>query len=261
MSAFATLQYEVRDRVGVITYDRQERRNAWNVPMYREVVRAVELANADEGVGAIVFTHTGPIFSAGSDFKAEPEPKDPVTGRRPNVATLSMAEENSWLDLLARSKPSIAAIEGAAIGMGVTQILPMDIRIGSESSTYSFPFLQLSVMPELGCTGLLPRLVGYGRALDICLSAAKLDAAEALRIGLITRVVAEGAVLEAAVELGRRIAGYPALQVALTRKLFADNALESDDRVILKREIAAFVTMLKAAKTANQASGLRAAFT
>jgi enoyl-CoA hydratase/carnithine racemase len=251
---YQTIKYETRDRVAVITYDRQERRNAWNIPMYREVVDAVETANADHGIGAIVFTHDGPIFCVGTDFKADPEPKDPVTGVRPNIATVTMAHDTSWLHLLAKSKPSIAAIAGQAIGLGVTQILPMDIRIGAASSAYKFPFLQIGFMPELGSTALLPRLVGYGRAVDICLSAATVEAAEALRIGLITRVVPDEALLDEAVALGNRIAGFPRLQVGLTRELLSTNQTELDPNVFLKRETDAFITMIKAARAAKQAA-------
>lgn len=250
---FTTLRYAVRDRVAIITYDRQERRNAWSLGMYREVVQAIKMANADDDVGAIVFTHEGPTYCAGTDFKDGPHEKDPATGIRPSMATESMALDNSWLHVLARSKPSIAAITGAAIGAGVTQILPMDIRIGGASSTYNFPFLQLGFMPEIGCTGLLPRLVGHGRAVDICLSAAKLDAEEALRIGLITRLVADDQVLNEAVALGARIAGFGKLQVRLTKDLLAANALEQDTNALLRRESDAFVTMFRAAKAARDA--------
>src|SRR5690606_9300459 len=115
---YETIRYETVGKVAVITYDRQERRNAWNAPMYREAVAAIERANADDGVGAIVVTHEGPVYCAGTDFKAKPEPPDPKTGRAPNIAMVSMAQDDSWLHLLARSKPSIGAIRGAAIGLG-----------------------------------------------------------------------------------------------------------------------------------------------
>ena len=244
--SFQNIRYEVADRVAVITYDRQERRNAWSLPMYREAVEAVEAANADERVGAIVITHDGPTFCAGTDFKAAPEPPDPATGRVPNVASVSMAQDSSWLHLLARSKPTIGAIRGAAIGLGVTQILPFDIRVSGEGATFAFPFLRLSVMPELGCTALLPRLVGYGRAMHICLTAATLDAREAERIGLITAVYPDDQVLPQAVELAGRIASFPALQTNLTRDLLRENAGEHDLNALLRRESAAFIAMFKA---------------
>ncbi len=251
---FSTLRYEQRGKVALITYDRQERRNAWNVPMYREIVAAIEAANAETSVGAIVITNDGPVFCAGSDFKATPEPVDPATGRSPNIASLSMAKDDSWIHLLARSKPVICAVGGQAIGAGVTQILAADIRMGGASSTYAFPFVALGLMPEIGCTALLPRLVGYGRAVDLCMTAAKVDAAEAERIGLITRVVADDRLVDEAVALGERLAGYPALQLKLTKDLLAANVVETDPNIYLGRETQAFVTMWRAQKAAKAAA-------
>jgi enoyl-CoA hydratase/carnithine racemase len=246
--AFELLRYEERGNVALITYDRQERRNALNVPMYREAVAAVERANASAAVGAIVITNAGPVFSAGTDFKAAPEPRDPVTGRVVNVATLSMAQDESWLHLMARSKPVIAAVQGAAVGLGITHILAADIRVGSRSSSYSFPFVSLGLMPELGATALLPRLVGYGRAVDLCLTAARIDAEEAQRIGLITRIFPDESFVDEAMALAARIAGYPPLQLRLTKEMFDANVTVGDKNAFLKTEVDAFVTMLRARK-------------
>jgi 2-(1,2-epoxy-1,2-dihydrophenyl)acetyl-CoA isomerase len=186
-------------------------------------------------------------------MKAPPEPRDPVTGRVVNVATLSMAQDDSWLHLMSRSKPVIAAVQGAAVGLGVTQILCADIRVGSRSSSYSFPFVSLGLMPELGATALLPRLVGYGRAVDLCLSAAKIDAEEALRIGLITRVFADDSFLDDVLRLASQIAAYPPLQLRLTKQMFDANATVSDKNVFLQTEVDAFLTMLRAQKKAATA--------
>lgn len=244
------LRYEERGNVAVITYDRQERRNAWSVPMYRETVAAVERANADAAIGAIVITNAGPVFCAGRDLKAPPEPRDPVTGRIVNVATLSMAQDESWLHLMSRSKPVIAAVQGAAVGLGVTQILAADIRVGSQSSTFSFPFVSLGLMPELGATALLPRLVGYGRAVDLCLTAAKIDAPEAERIGLITRIFPDESFASDVLALASQVAGYPPLQMRLTKELFDANATVGDKNDFLRKEVDAFVTMFRARKAA-----------
>jgi enoyl-CoA hydratase/carnithine racemase len=243
--------YERRGAVALITYNRVDKRNAWSVPMYREVVRRVEQANADAEVGAIVITNNGTVYCAGADFKAPPEPKDPVTGRSPNVGSVSMAQDNSWLHLLAKSKPNIIAVQGAAIGLGTTQILAADMRIGGESSTYSFPFLKLGVMPELGCSALLPRLVGFGRALDLCLRSSKIDAAEAYRIGLITQVVPDAELVDVAVALAAEMARYPAMQVRLTKGMFYANATESDMNRMLATETQAFVDMMRGLKAAK----------
>ena len=244
------IRYEKRGAVAVITYDKQERRNAWSPPLYRETERAIETANADDAIGAIVLTHEGPIFCAGTDFKAGPE-VDPDTGKKLNIAQICMMQDTGWIHLLARSKPMIGAVHGAAIGLGVTQLLPMDIRIGGESSTWSFPFLSLGYMPELGCTALLPRLVGYGRALDICLTSQKLTAQEAKDIGLITRVVPDEQLLDEAIKVGETLAAAPRLQMRLTRELFQKNALEPDTNAYLRRETDAFIEMLRAIKKAR----------
>jgi enoyl-CoA hydratase/carnithine racemase len=219
--------------------------------LYRDAVAAVEAANADDSVGAIVITAEGPVFCAGIDSKAPPEPKDPVTGVRPSVAVVGMAQDTSWIHLLRRSKPSIAAINGAAVGLGVTHTLAADIRMGAASSTYTFSFLALSTMPEFGSTALLPRLVGFGRAMDLLLTAATLDAAEALRIGLITRISPDSQLLADAVALGERLAGQPALQTRLTRTMLHDNQGEPDFNKVLEREREAFVALFRATRSVS----------
>src|SRR3546814_20887054 len=123
------IRYENRGAVAVISYDKQERLNARSPPLYRETEQAIESANEDEEVVAIVLTHEGPIFCAGTDFKAGPE-VDPDTGGKLNIAQICMMQDKGWINLLVRSKPMVGAVHGAAIGLGVTQLLPMALRIG-----------------------------------------------------------------------------------------------------------------------------------
>ena len=240
--------YEERGAVALITYNRPETRNAWNVQMTRDVMAAVEHANGSDAVGAIVITAGGPVFCSGVDLKAKPEPKDPETGIRPRTSTIGMAHDKSWLHLLARSKPSVVAVNGRAIGLGVTHTLAADIRIGAASSSYSFAFLARGTMPEFGCTALLPRLVGYGRAVDICLTAQTLTAPEAREIGLITRISPDDELLEQALAIGERLAEFPALAMGLTRRMLQANATESDLNGMLKTERDAFVAFIKASR-------------
>jgi len=239
------IRCERADGVAIISYDRPRRRNAWDAGMYRALHAAIEHANADTAIGAIVIAATGPVFCAGVDLKAAPEPPDPITGKRPNMATLAMAEGDSWLHLLARSKPVIAAIQGPAIGAGVTQTLAMDLRIGAESSTYSFPFVKLGTMPELGATALLPQLVGYGRALDLCLNAATIDACEAERIGLISRVVPDAELRDAAIAAAAAIARYDRDAVRITKAMFEQNRGETGADRALARERDGFVEQIR----------------
>jgi 2-(1,2-epoxy-1,2-dihydrophenyl)acetyl-CoA isomerase len=251
------IHYNVQGPVAVITYDRQERRNAWNVAMYRETVDAFECANADPQVQVIVLTHVGPVFCSGFDFKAPPEPVDPQTGHAPRIGTLTMAKDNSWVHLMARSKPVVAAIDGPAIGAGATQLLSVDIRIASGRASFSFPFVALGHLPEMGATALLPRLIGVGRALELCLTAGKVDAGEAFRIGLVTKVVDEKYLLDEALALANHIAAFPALQVKLAKELIYANAVESDPNTYLDREVAAFGVIRRASKSVQSPSSGR----
>jgi enoyl-CoA hydratase/carnithine racemase len=245
------LQYEVIDRVAVVTYDRPERRNALSVGMYKALTIAVEKANADDQVGAIVLTHTGPVFCAGTDLKAPPEPKHPVTGVRETVAVLGMANDTSWIHLLRRSKPTVAALNGAAVGLGATHILAADLRIGSPSASFSFPFLARGAMPEFGCSALLPRIVGFAAAMEICLTSANLDAEAALARGLLNRITQAADAREEAVALAAQLAQAPALQVRLTRQMLHDNVAEADWNTVLTREREAFIAMFRAMRAAQ----------
>lgn len=242
---YSAILYEEQGPLAIITYNRPEKRNAINVPLIREAMAAVRHANEAQNVRAIIITANGKVFSAGVDFKAPTEPKE-ANGRSPTPGSITMGQdENNWLKLLESSKPTIAAVNGAAIGMGVTHILSTDIRIASESSTFSFPFLRLGAMPEIGCTGLLPRLVGYGRAIELCLRNATIDASEALRIGLVTSVHPDDQLRDAALSLGRSLAANPPLQTRLTKRAFIENAYEADANKIMARESAVFVEMLR----------------
>jgi enoyl-CoA hydratase/carnithine racemase len=219
--------------------------------MDRAIVAAVEKANASEAVGAVVITHTGPIFGAGIDLKASPEPKDPVTGIRDTVATLGMANDTSWIHLLQRSKPTIIALNGAAVGLGATHILAADMRIGTENARLTFPFLERGVMPEFGFSALLPRITGFAAAMEICLTSAELNAEQALARGLLNRIVSAENLRAEAIALAQKLAKLPALQVRLTRQLLHDNAAETDWNKVLTREREAFVAMFRAMRAAK----------
>jgi len=247
------LHYEEQGNVAVITYDRPDCRNAMNNQTYRELVAAVEKANASEAVGAIVLGHKGPVFCAGIDLKAQPEEKDPVTGIRPTVATMGMANDTSWVHLLKRSKPTVAALNGAAIGLGATHILPIDIRIGSRGASFSFPFLARGSMPEFGFSQLLPQIVGFGAAIEMCLTNAKLDAEASLARGLLTRLTGAEDALPEAIALASEIGKHSLLQVSLTRQLIYDNAGESDWNTIMTREREAFIQLFRAQRAARLA--------
>jgi len=242
------VRYALSGRVAVITHDRPGRRNAWSVDSVRATVAAIQRANADDGVGAIVLTGAGNTYCAGADLKAEPQ-YDPDTGRRLTPATFTMGSgDDNWIALLARSKPVIVAVNGPATGIGATHTLAADMRVAASSASFSFPFLELGAMPECGSTALLPRLVGAGRAMDIILRAATLSATEALDIGLVTAIHPDEALLDRAVDLAEQIARLPALQVKLTKRMFSANACAQDADTIMYNENQAFIEMLRTLK-------------
>lgn len=256
--SYETILYEERGPVAVITYNRPEKRNAWNVPMVRETIDAIKRVNASDGLRAFVLTAAGTVYCAGVDFKAPPEPKD-ESGRSPSAASLTMGQgDHNWLNLFAASKPNVIAVNGAAIGLGLTQILAADVRIAAQSASFAFPFLKLKAMPECGCSWLLPRLIGFGRALDLVMRSATIDAEEAQRIGLVARVVPDAELREEAIKYAELMASYPALQVGLTKRMFYDNVGETSADAVLKRENAAFVAMFKAIRTTGPSHYIQA---
>ena len=234
--------------MAVISYNRPERRNAWSVACVQATIAAIQHANGEPQVGAIVLTGEGSSFCAGADLKEEGQ-YDPVTGHRLTPATFTMGPgDRNWITLLAQSKPIIAALNGPAIGIGATQLLAADIRIAAESASMSFPFLRLGAMPECGCSALLARVVGAGRALDIILRNATVSADEALRIGLVTAVYPDAELRSASIALAGEIANLPALQVKLTKRMFLDNAGVCDPSSIMRTESKAFVELLQTLK-------------
>ena len=247
------LHYEEQGNVAVIIYDRPDCRNAMGNQTYRELVAAVERANANEAIGAIVLTHKGPVFCSGIDLKAVPEEKDPVTGIRPTVATMGMANDTSWVHLMKRSKPTVAALNGAAIGFGATHLLAVDIRIGSPTASFSFPFLTRGSMPEFGFSALLPQIVGFSAAIDMCLTEARLDAEASYVKGLLTRLTQAEDALPEAIALASQVGQHSLLQVSLTRQLIYDNAGENDWNLIMTSEREAFIQLFKANRAARKA--------
>jgi enoyl-CoA hydratase/carnithine racemase len=247
-AAESPVNYEVHGQVALISYNRVARRNAWNVACVEATIAAIARANADSDIHAIVLTAEGSTFCAGADLKEEPR-YDPVTKRRLTPATFTMgSDERNWIRLLAQSKPTVAAINGPAVGIGATHVLAADIRIAAESASFSFPFLRLGAMPECGSTALLPRLVGAGRALDLLLRNATVSASEALQMGLVTAVHPDTALREEALALATHIAELPKLQVRLTRRMLQDNASAADPESVMRTENAAFLELLQALK-------------
>ena len=224
---------EQRGAVTVLTLNRPERLNAWNNDMMYEMRDVVERANADPAVAAIVFTGAGRAYCSGADIGGWAQQ---IQGGEAPRGSATAGEDN-WLAFLRRMpKPTIAAVNGVAVGVGVTHILPMDIRIASENARFGFSFVKMALVPELASSYFLPQLVGLGRAQEWCLTARMVEADEACRAGLVSEVVSSERLIDRAVELGEMIAQHAPAAVARVKRVLAMNATDADVQSVMLRE-------------------------
>jgi enoyl-CoA hydratase/carnithine racemase len=208
--------------------------------MMVEMRQAIDECVADPQVAAVVVTGAGRAFCAGADvadvFQKNADQRE--TGGEPRAAQESGAGD--WVTYLRTlPKPTIAAVNGTAVGIGVTQVLPMDIRIASENAKFGMFFVRMGLVPELASSALLPQMVGISRAIEWCMTARLIPAAEAKDAGLVSDVVAQDALLDRAFELVDMLAKNPAPALAATRKLLIDNSHAEDTRDVQKAEGAA----------------------
>lgn len=208
---------QLEDGVLTITLNRPERLNAFNGQMMAEMMDAFDRADADDSVRAIVVTGEGRGFCAGADLSSGGDTfarsNAPIDDYRDGGGVLS-------LRIYALRKPIIAAINGPAVGVGITMTLPMDVRLASTEARMGFVFVRRGMVPEACSTYFLPRLVGMGRASEWALTGRVFPASEALEAGLVSRVLPPGELLPAARELAREIAANTSpVSVALTRHM------------------------------------------
>lgn len=187
---YERIRYEVNESVAVVTLNRPDKLNAYTPEMGEEIVDAFARARDDDAARVVILTGAGRGFCAGVDLEYM---KAAAAGKAPAGET-KLGEEafvRQWpLDLLDFPKPVIAAINGAAVGVGVTMTLGCDIRLAASGAKLALNFAKLGILPGLGSTHLLPRLVGIARALELVLSARTVLAEEAVQIGLVHQVVA-----------------------------------------------------------------------
>jgi enoyl-CoA hydratase/carnithine racemase len=228
--SYSTIRYEVSDNLATLTLQRPERMNAFTFDMMREMVEAFDAADADDAVRAVIVTGEGKAFCAGADlgagtatFDAKQMPDAPLRADgSPDYGKESARDGGGRLTLriFQSLKPVIAAINGPAVGVGATMLLPMDIRLASETARIGFVFSRRGIVPEAASSFFLPRIVGISRALEWCYSGRVFDAQEALQGGLVKSIHAPAALLSAARAIAREIAdNASAVSVALTRQM------------------------------------------
>lgn len=227
---YQVITYERRGTVGLLTLNRPDKLNAWTPAMSVEQAQAIEEANADREVGAIVMTGAGRGFCAGADmestFKARLDGQDPGEDTASGMG--GMPASLDWVALLRRSKPIVAAVNGAAVGIGMTMVLPCDVILASEKAKFGMLFIKVGLVPELASTHFLVQRVGFGRASEMCLSGKLYSGAEAHAWGLADRLCAPDDLLPQALALAGEIAANPDPQLRMIKELLSRNGSETD---------------------------------
>ena len=224
MSGYSQIKYEVQGPAAIVTLNRPEKMNAFTRTMMDEIIAAMDEADADDAVRAVVFTGSGErAFCAGADLTPEggghvfsdPNPVEDLSDERVRDGGGRLT-----LRLFDSKKPLISACNGVAVGVGITMQLPMDIRIASDNARYGFVFARRGIVPEAASSWFLPRIVGLPTALEWCMTGRLFDAAEALDKGLVRSVHPQGALMDAALALVDEIAtNTSAVSVAMTRAM------------------------------------------
>jgi len=236
--AYEQILSERRDEVLLITLNRPEKLNAWTPQMASELADAIGHANEHRAVGAIVLTGAGRGFCAGADMEATFKKR--IDGIDPGANTAEgdggMPAGLDWVALCRKSKPLIAAVNGAAVGVGMTMILPFDVIVASEQAKFGMLFIKLGLVPELGSTNLLVQRIGIGRASEMCLSGRLYPGEEAARIGLADHLTAPDALLDTALGIAGTIAANPDPQLRMIKTLLSEGPMATDIRAVQRRE-------------------------
>jgi enoyl-CoA hydratase/carnithine racemase len=231
---YECLLYEVKDNVATLTLNRPERLNALGGSLRDDLHDAITRSAADSDVRVMVITGAGKGFCAGGDVKAMNEAKEGKR-ERPLIEKVAPGRDRTLLAMREAPQPIIAAVNGAAAGAGMNLALGCDIRIASTAAKFSQAFVKRGLHPDWGGTYFLPRVIGMARAAELIFTGDVIDAAEALRLGIVSRVVAPEDLLPAVGELARRIAAGPPMAIRLAKGSLYSNA-ERGLEAALERE-------------------------
>ncbi|GGT87542.1 crotonase/enoyl-CoA hydratase family protein [Actinomadura citrea] len=225
---YAEIEYEVRGGIATVTLNRPQKMNAYTFVMRNEMLDVFDRIDADDDVRAVVVTGAGHAFCAGADLSGGGDTFDKDRSKDMFAGEDDVLEDGTPRDgggtvalRIARClKPVIGAFNGAAVGVGVTMTLPMDVRLASEKARFGFVFARRGIVTEAASSWFLPRLVGIAQAMEWAATGRIFDAQEALAGRLVSRVHAPGELLPAAYALAREIAdNTSAVSVAAIRRL------------------------------------------
>ncbi|MBI4270896.1 MAG: enoyl-CoA hydratase [Candidatus Rokubacteria bacterium] len=210
------LLYEVKDKIATITLNRPDKLNAFTGPMIDAWAKALAEAQADDAVNVVVVTGSGRAFCAGGDVgrmkEGKPTPLDNKNQLWENIHRVPRTLE-------AMDKPVIAMVNGLAVGAGMGMCLMCDVRIASDEARFSTGYVRVGLVPGDGDTYFLPRLLGPAKALELLWTADFVDAQEALRLGIVNRVVPTGDLAQQTQTLARQIADGPQVPIRMIKRL------------------------------------------
>jgi enoyl-CoA hydratase/carnithine racemase len=254
---YTQIRYEVKDRVALVTLDRPDHMNAFTHVMREEMQNVFAEADQDDGVRVVVVTGAGRAFCAGMDlssgggtFNRKDDQGKPVRlgAHRDGGGQLVLAIQNC-------RKPVIAAMNGPAVGVGITMTLGMDMRIAAEDAKMGFVFARRGIVPEACSSWFLPRLVGMAKASELVFTGRVFRAKDEAKSGLFNYVLPQDQVLPKAMELAREIAdNTSAMSVTLSKALLQRGLCESDPRATHLQDSRVF---LWAGRSADAAEGIQ----
>ena len=245
---YETIKYEINDKILTITLNRPDRLNAFTGQMMNDLISAFDSASKDDEVRVIIVTGEGRGFCAGADlaageatFNRDKNPRAEKTEDEENLEWLRDGGGRTTLAIYDCSKPIIAAINGPAVGVGVTMTLPMDIRLASEDAKFGFVFARRGLVPEAASSWFLPRIVGISKSLEWTFSGKVFDAKEALDGGLVRSIHPKDTLMDEARNIANEIIENTSpVSVSMTRQMLwkmlgADHPMEAhkvDSRAI-----------------------------
>ena len=212
-------------QTAVVTLNRPQTLNAINRELHQEMMDVCRELADDDGIRAVVWTGAGRGFSSGADLKAD-RPNPDLAGRQQKLDQYNWVGRQAIAVHRTLDKPTIAAVNGFAVGAGMALALACDLRIGCEDTRFKTAFVERNLSPDSGLSYFLPRIVGLGRAMDLALTGREVDSAEAYRLGLLDRLTTADRLLDDAVALADQVAFWPPLAVQMTKRVL-QRSLES----------------------------------
>lgn len=209
--AYECILTETDGAAGIITLNRPEALNAFNAKLMDELTQAVKAFEADDAIGCMVITGSEKAFAAGADIKEMAE-KDYIDVLKEDFITAN------WEEVSRKRKPIIAAVNGYALGGGCELALMCDFIIAGDNAKFGQPEISIGAMPGAGGTQRLARFIGKSKAMEMCLTGRMMDAEEAERCGLVSRIVPKGELKEEAIRVAKQIAGFSRPITILTKE-------------------------------------------